>query len=83
MARTPQGNPRPAEKPRFTRSQSPRPPFRRAKGPVDERWIWGVHAVAAALGNPKRKLLRKLATETGDVSRVSTLSRHHRYLFVV
>lgn len=65
MARTPQGNPRPAEKPRFTRSQSPRPPFRRAKGPVDERWIWGVHAVAAALGNPKRKLLRKLATETG------------------
>jgi len=35
------------------------PPFRRAESPGDD-WIWGWHAVEAALGNPKRAKARRL-----------------------
>jgi len=47
--------PRPAE-PRA--ESTPRPP-----GEIGGPWLWGRHAVLAALANPDRKLLRLVATE--------------------
>jgi 23S rRNA (guanosine2251-2'-O)-methyltransferase len=32
---------------------------------VDPKWIWGVHAVAAALANPCRRVLRVVASRNG------------------
>lgn len=44
---------------RSFRSRSP------AERRPDQLWIYGIHAVAAALGNPRREVRRLLATESG------------------
>jgi 23S rRNA (guanosine2251-2'-O)-methyltransferase len=53
--------------PRLTSSRSkggrPRPPHAaRPGGEPDQVWLWGTHAVKAALANPNRKLLELIAT---------------------
>lgn len=50
--------------------RSPAPLNRRAGGRqgaagADPRWIWGVHAVLAALANPRRRIERVVATRNG------------------
>ena len=57
----PESRPPAAARPRASepRTESaPRPP-----GEIGGPWLWGRHAVLAALGNPDRKLLRLVATE--------------------
>ncbi len=52
--------PRPRNRPNsHRRKSSPRPPS------GGGNWLWGVHAVTAALANPKRKLLRLVGTKNG------------------
>jgi 23S rRNA (guanosine2251-2'-O)-methyltransferase len=46
------------------------PPLKRRPGgrtepQADQRWIWGVHAVVAALANPRRRIERIVATRNG------------------
>jgi 23S rRNA (guanosine2251-2'-O)-methyltransferase len=57
MARPPNNRPPKggARNRRFPRSKAERQP--------DQLWLYGVHAVAAALANPERKVLRLLATD--------------------
>lgn len=52
--------PRPRNRPNsHRRKSSPRPPS------GGGNWLWGVHAVTAALANPKRKLIRLVGTKNG------------------
>ena len=56
--------------PRGARPQGPsgRPEPAWTKEPFDPNapyWLWGVHAVVAALNNPGRKVLRLCATRNG------------------
>ena len=52
--------PRPRNRPNSHKRKSPSRP-----GGSGENWLWGVHAVSAALANPKRKLLRLVGTKNG------------------
>ncbi|NQY40970.1 MAG: RNA methyltransferase [Henriciella sp.] len=52
--------PRPRNRPNSHKRKSPSRPH--GSG---ENWLWGVHAVTAALANPKRKLVRLVGTKNG------------------
>ena len=66
MAPSREGNDR--RKPRFTpvdgRRTTPRPPA----APDGAEWLWGRHAVQAALGNPRRTGLRRLLAAPGKTA---------------
>lgn len=46
--------------------------------PKDALWLYGQHAVVAALANPRRKVLRVLATNDGQEKIKSALHPRHR-----
>lgn len=52
--------PRPRNRPNSYRRKSSARPHGSGEG-----WLWGVHAISAALTNPKRKLKRLIATKNG------------------
>ena len=56
--------------------RGPRKPDRGAdRGPPpDTRWIWGVHAVLAALANPARRIERVVASRNGALRLPATIS---------
>lgn len=52
-----------------------RPPHTPREAPGNSLWIYGLHAVAAALGNPARHLRRLLLTEEGEAAIATRLAR--------
>ena len=52
-----------------------RPPHTPRETPGNSLWIYGLHAVAAALGNPARHLRRLLLTEEGEAATATRLAR--------
>ncbi|HVJ54671.1 MAG TPA: 23S rRNA (guanosine(2251)-2'-O)-methyltransferase RlmB [Aliidongia sp.] len=75
--RPPHSDSRPSPAPRPAARATPKPPGESGN------WLWGRHAVLAALANPERKLLRLVATEeaaaelaqTEHASRVQLLGK--------
>jgi len=71
---------RSSERPAQRREPSRRPHAERApqgprEAPGNSLWIYGIHAVAAALGNPARHLRRLLLTEEGEAAVAAHLPR--------
>ncbi len=60
MARSPQ-----SQRPRHAKGGRRFPPRSKTERQADRLWIYGVHPVAAALANPRREILRILATDNG------------------
>ncbi len=55
------------------RTAEPRPPHPGIETPRGAVWLYGIHAVAAALGNPARRLRRLILTEDAEAA---ILERH-------
>ena len=62
-------------RPRLERAYEAPPPRGPREAPGNSLWIYGLHAVAAALANPARHLRRLLLTEEGEAAIAARLPR--------